>query len=194
MKKLILLSIIIFLLAACQKEAKILPKVTPVVTTAVVTAKPDTIPDKAAFKLKLCKDSVNTDETLFAFNHLGSLNYSTTNDAPYFTGFGQVNLASISADGVDLTINNLPYTSGMLVGLDVHTKTDGAYFLKLSYEKNIPANIQIWIKDTYLKDSINVCSANYHFNVAEADANSFGKNRFKVILKDSGQQQTTLSH
>jgi hypothetical protein len=188
MKKSFLLSLTLLSLAACKKEANISLKITPTATTAVVSTKPDTIPDKAEFKLKLGKDSTNTDETAIVFDHRSSVNYSGNEDAPYFTGFGQVSLASISADNRDLAINTLPYTPGMSIRLDIHTKTDGVYFLKMSYENGIPANIQVWLKDNYLKDSVNARTDNYIFNVSKADTNSFGSKRFKLILKDSSTQ------
>jgi hypothetical protein len=98
-------------------------------------------------------------------------------------GFGDLSLASMSNDGKKLSINGLPYTQGMSIGLDVEAKDDGAYSLQVSYENKMPANIQIWVKDTYLKDSVNVCKANYNFTVSKADTNSFGSKRFKLIIK-----------
>ncbi|MFI5161752.1 MAG: hypothetical protein ACHQHN_10775 [Sphingobacteriales bacterium] len=181
MKTLLLLSLILFSLAACRPEESISPKAAILSKTK---AKLDTIPDKAAFKIKLLKDSSIADETMVYFNHLATCKYSSGGDAPYFLGFGQVSLASVSSDGVDLAINQVPYTPGMSIGLDVRTKTDGIYLLKISYNK-MPANIQIWIKDTYKKDSVNVCSGNYSFSAAKADTNSFGKKRFRLILKEA---------
>ena len=102
---------------------------------------------------------------MITFNHTASLNYSNMTDAPYLSGFGQVSLASVSRDNVDLAIYNLPYTSGMSIALDVKGKTDGAYFLQMSYQKNIPSGVQILLKDNYLKDSVDVRSKNYHFNM-----------------------------
>jgi len=189
-----LLLLMLFFLVACQKEAKVLPKATPKETTVSIAPKPDTIPDKAAFKIKLVEDENDYDETIFLFDHESGLSYSQDEDGEYLPGFGQVSLASISSDGTDLSVNRLPYRSGMSIGLDVHTKTDGAFSLGISYENKVPGNIQIWIKDTYLKDSIEVHKGNYSFNVSRADTNSFGNKRFKLILKDSVQQQTVPLH
>jgi hypothetical protein len=192
-----LLLLSLFAFAACKKEAKILPKTTPATTTVVTAvkpdttpvaaaAKPDTIPDKAALKIQVVKDGSNYDEAMFVFNHTSKLTYDANIDAAYFAGFGEVSLASISADGQGLAVYNLPYKSGMAIGLDVEAKADGPLYFKISYEKKIPENIQIWVKDTYLKDSVNVCNGNYNFNVTKADTNSFGTKRFKLIIKDNG--------
>ena len=194
MKPLILLSLVLFALAACKKEEKIAPETTPQKSTTAIVVKPDTIPDSAALKICLVKDTINTDETMFVFNHTYSLGYVFDQDAPYFQGFGQVSLASISSGGKYLAINGLPYTSGMSIGLDVQAKTSGAYSLQISYERKIPSTVQILLKDTYLKDSIDVRTHNYNFHVSKTDTNSFGSKRFKLILKNDGQQQATLAH
>jgi hypothetical protein len=194
MKKLIWPSLILFSLAACQKEAKVLPRTHTTTGSAapgpaiVAKINTDTIPDRSAFKMKLVKDSINSDETMLVFNHKATCEYSANNDAPYFQGFGQVSLASVSSDGVDLSINQLPYTPGMSIGLDVRAKADGSYQLQISYEHTMPASIQVWLKDNYLKDSVNVCLKKYDFKVTTADTNSFGKKRFTLILKDANTQ------
>jgi hypothetical protein len=181
--KFLLSLLVLFTFFACKKAAQILPN--PVKTTPIVVAtKPDTIPDKAIFKLKLSKDTINTDETAFIFKSTGKTTYDPMEDAPYFPGNGQVSLASISSDGRDLAINNLPYTPGMSIRLDANTKVTGAYSLAISYSNQIPTSIHIWLKDMYLKDSLDVGTKSYSFNVNLADTNTFGKNRFKLILKN----------
>jgi len=195
MRVFVLISMVVFSLTSCKKDAEIAPK-TEATASAPSTSKTsisvaplkttkDTIPDNAFFKIQLGKDSINTDETLIEFNHRSGVNLSMSYDAPYFSGFGQVSLASVSGNGVDLAIYSLPYTSGMSIGLDAHAKTDGAYFLRMSYEKNIPSDVHIFLKDTYLKDSVDVRNINYNFNITKADTNSFGRNRFKIIVKHS---------
>src|SRR5437588_290587 len=139
MKKLSWPSLILFSLAACQKEDKVLPRAHTNTGSAapgpaiVAKINTDTIPDKSAFKMKLTKDSISSDETMLTFNHLATAEYSSNNDAPYLAGFGQVSLASVSSDGIDMAINQIPYTPGMSVRLDVRVKTDGVYQLAMSY-------------------------------------------------------------
>jgi len=191
MKKLFISTFILLSMAACQKEEIILPKAPTIAASSahgpavVAQVNKDTIPDNSAFKIKLVKDSINSDETMLSFDHSASRQYSSNNDAPYLQGFGQVSLASVSSDGVDLAINEVPYSPGMSIGLDVRARADGAYQLQISYQHNIPATIQIWLKDNYLKDSVNVCLKKYSFKVITADTSSFGKNRFRLVLKDA---------
>lgn len=188
MKSPILFLLLLFFLCACKDE-QVLPPKTLTITqpsaplTVVDTVKHDTIPDKAAFRLKLGKDAVGTDETLFIFNHKARMEYFNNEDAPYLAGFGEVSLSSFSSDGQNLAINTMPYKRGMSVGLDFMTEKDGDYSLELNYQKNIPQSIRVQLNDTYLKDSVDIRAGKYHFKVEKADANSFGSKRFKLVLK-----------
>jgi hypothetical protein len=181
---LLLVSLLLFSLQACQKEAKEIPQNIPAGSATIVAASQDTIPDKASFKIKLIKDSMNYDETAIVFDHTASLDYNPMEDAIYFTGFGRESLSSLSGDGRALAINRLPYSPGMSLYLDMHAKADGIFFLETSYENNIPADIHIWLTDTFLKDSVDIGFANYNFSVSKADTNSMGGKRFKLTLKD----------
>ncbi|MFI5161469.1 MAG: hypothetical protein ACHQHN_09335 [Sphingobacteriales bacterium] len=185
MKSSILLSVILFSFVACKKEPLVAPAPAPLKYADVAALKKDTIPDKAAFKVELVKDHDNYDETMFIFDKTSSLNYNADVDAEYFTGFGQESLSSISTDGTNLAIYRLPYRSGMAIGLDINVQADGAYTLDLSYEKNIPANVHVWLKDNYLKDSVDVCAKKYTFKVVKADPNSYGNQRFQLVISSS---------
>jgi hypothetical protein len=103
-----LLSLSLFFLEACKKTEKILPDNIPVSPVSIVAASQDTIPDKACFKIKLIKDSMNYDETPMVFDHTVSTVYNSSWDAIYFTGFGKESLSSLSSDGRALAINRLP--------------------------------------------------------------------------------------
>ena len=185
MKALNLVLIAAILLAACKKEARVAPEPKPfaTATAAVAAMDKDTIPDKSGLKLKLYQDSTISDETFIIFNHVSSPDYVFNEDAPYLNGFGHVNIANISRDGTDLAISSLPYSTGMSIGLDIHTKSSGSFFLRISGLYKMPADKQIWLKDNLQKDSIDLRLGNYGFKVDEADINSFGKKRFVLIIK-----------
>jgi hypothetical protein len=176
----------IFLFSACQKDplntATALASGTPPTGSALVI-KTDTLPDLAFFKLKMVKDSSNYDETVIVFNHLATANYDPQIDAEYFSGFGAESFFSISGDGVALAINRLPYKNGLTIRLGVQSKKDGLYQLKISDQKALPQDLQIWLKDARMKDSINLCSAPYSFQVNKIDTTSYGKNRFTLCLR-----------
>ncbi|HVV55969.1 MAG TPA: hypothetical protein VHC47_11615 [Mucilaginibacter sp.] len=194
MKKLILLPFIIISLSACKKMGVLpdKPSTKTASTGAVITG--DTIPDKAGFRLRLAKDSTNRDETMIVFNCHADTNYIANDDGLYFPGFGLQSLASISGDGKDLSIYTTPYRPGMKIGLDVGAKTDGTFTLSMSYQHQIPANVQVWLKDAYLKDSIDVRSASYAFTISKADTSSFGKQRFNITIRENNIQQTAPLH
>jgi hypothetical protein len=75
----------------------------------------------------------------------------------------------------------------MSIGLFLTAKSDGPYTLKLDYQKNLPASAQIWLKDAYLKDSVNVRAKNYQFNINKTDTSSYGTQRFKLVIRNSAQ-------
>jgi len=180
MKKIILLVLVAFAFAACQKNATTSPK--PVITTK------DTIPDKAAFVIRAVKDSIQYYEILIRFNHNFILNYEDINnaniseDATVISLPAKLNLSAITSDGVLVNFDGLPYTKGMAIPLDVNAYT-GAYFLKAVRLTNIPSYIHMWVKDNLLKDSLDLRTGNYHFNVDQADTNSFGKKRFQIVVR-----------
>lgn len=191
MKTIILLLGALIAFNSCRKEDEQYPAK---LTSTDKGGHTDTIPDKATFKLKLSKDTINYDETLFDFNHTASADFDFNVDAAYFPGFGQVSLASITSDGKDLAIYELPYEPGMSVGLNIHAKADGIYHMGISYERSIPPFLEIWIKDAYEKDSLNLCKGDYSFRVATTDTNTFGSKRFTLLLRTNVQQQTSRLH
>ncbi|MFB9841616.1 hypothetical protein [Mucilaginibacter ginsenosidivorans] len=183
MKTSTLLSFTLVLFVACKKDKKIAPEIKSPVTTAIIAASTDTIPDKSGFKIKLYQDSTTYDETCIIFKRSSSPDYVFSEDAPHLDGFGHVSLANISQDGTDLSISCIPYVPGMNIGLDIHTKSSGLFFLKISGEYSMPVDKQIWLKDNYKKDSVDLRSETCSFEIDEADPNTFGKKRFVLIIK-----------
>jgi hypothetical protein len=171
-------------LFSCKKDpAKPMQQIALPSQLAGVVTSPDTIPDGACLKIKLVKDSTNYDETMIRFNHTATKAYNPGEDAVYLMGFGQEHLASLSYDSTDLAINSLQYMPDMSVGLDIHARLSGVYRLQLSYRKNIPSGIQVWLKDAYRKDSLEISHYNYYFDLYQADTASFGRNRFSLVIR-----------
>lgn len=189
MKKFLLMSMVgVVFLGACQKSAENNPSPvahsTPVIppTTQTVAAQTDTIADGGTFKIRLQLDSVPVDETLLSFRHTASNNYSNSQDAPYFSGFSEGTISSLTRDGVSCVIQVLPFCPGKAIPLKVTAQKDGIFLLKTSYTKNIPANMGIWLKDAYRKDSLNIRLWNYRFDVIKSDTNTYGVHRFSVVV------------
>lgn len=189
MKKIMLMSMVgVVFLGACQKNtdsnpspvAQSTPGIAP--TTQTVAVQTDTIADGGTFKIRLQLDSVPVDETLLSFRHTASNNYSNSQDAPYFRGFSEETLSSLTRDGVSCVIQILPFCPGNAIPLKVTAEKDGVFLLKTSYTKNIPANMGIWLKDAYKKDSLNIRLGNYQFAVIKSDTNTYGAHRFSVVV------------
>jgi len=124
---------------------------------------------------------------MFLFDHRSGRDFDPNKDAAYLPGYGQVSLASISGDGKDLAIYRLPYKLGMSVGLDFHTKAEGKFSLTLSYRNKIPVNFHIWLKDAYLKSVTDICNSTYTFDVSNTDVNSYGNQRFSLVIGEKPQ-------
>jgi len=135
----------------------------------------------------LAKDPINTDDILIRFQKDISSVFDVDVDAQYFQGNGQVNLSSFSSDGISLAINLQPYPKiSESIGLKVITKTDGPYQLNLTQIVNIPRLFDIWLKDAYTKDSIDMRKhATYSFNVLKSDSNTFGSKRFTLVIRQN---------
>jgi len=188
MKKTILMSVVgVIFLSACQKQSENAPS--PVAlgshiippTTQTVAAQGDTIPDGAILKIKLQQDSAALDETLLLFKHSASGNFTNYQDAPYFSGFGKASLSTVTRDGISCAIQTVPFCRGGAIPLKVTAKSDGVYLLKTSLAKDVPANLGIWLKDAYLKDSLNMRIWNYRFDVVKSDTNTYA-HRFSVVI------------
>lgn len=184
MKTTLSLIILVILFAACIKEVNNLPvAANSPVTKKVIAVQRDTIPDGGSLKIQILKDSISTDETLLTFNHTASTMYINTQDAVYFPGYGTVSLASLTSDGMPCVIQKLPYIQNNPIGLDVNVKSNGIYLLKISYLNKIPQTIRVWLKDKYMKDSLDLRVGNYAFQTLKSDTNTLGTDRFKIVLR-----------
>jgi hypothetical protein len=108
---------------------------------------------------------------------LANTAYIKGEDAPYIAGFGQVSLSSSSSDNLPLTINVVPLTpKGITIGLNLYAQTDGTYYLKMDSINSVPKSYQVWLKDNYKKDSLDMrLHSSYAFDLYNADTASFGK-------------------
>ncbi|MDB5137137.1 MAG: hypothetical protein JWP37_3740 [Mucilaginibacter sp.] len=192
----LLLSIIIF--SSCQKSAvapdtnsiQSSPKTIIASTTsnqsANVASNDTSLNNVVGYlRLGLAKDSINTDNILISFKPTAKTTFNSSEDAPTFQGFGLVSLSSLSSNNIPLAINALPLTNkGLSIGLKVNTQTDGIYKLNMLTIKSIPQAYQIWLMDSYRKDSLDFRqNSSYAFNIYKADTGSFGSHRFKLVLR-----------
>ncbi|MGZ3833195.1 MAG: T9SS type A sorting domain-containing protein [Mucilaginibacter sp.] len=139
-------------------------------------------------RLQLAKDAVNTDDVYIGFNSAASPKYVFNEDAPYKPGTGKVSLSSISTDNVILAINKmaLPNQKQISVPLVVTASTDGVYSLNMTELKGIPQLFDIWLMDSYKKDSLDMRdNKTYSFNILKADTTSYGAKRFSLVIRQN---------
>jgi hypothetical protein len=140
-------------------------------------------------RLKLVLDDFNTDDIAIGFLSTATTRYNYNLDSGYLPGINALlGLSSLSSDNVPLSVNivPLPGQAPLAIRLDVEAANSGAYTLQQTELDSIPAVYDIWLKDNYSKDSINLReTTNYAFNITKSDTNSFGAGRFQVVIRQS---------
>ena len=156
--------------------------------TNLLMGKPVNYANNQFLKLRLAKDSVNTDETVVRFNSQGNVNYVEGLDAPYKGGYGIVSLSGISKDKIDLAIDviPLPHQQQETIGLNVTAKATGSYTLSLSDLVSVPQLYDVWLIDKYKNDSLDMRRyKTYAFDLKTSDTASFGSNRFALVIRQN---------
>lgn len=141
-------------------------------------------PTISGFYMKMEKDSLTNDYCGIYFD--GSSDNFDSDDAIDLDGNSpKVYMSSYTADGQRTGINSLSdYKNGKAVKLYVNATTDGLYKLKIEQIKNIDAAYDIWLKDNYKGDSLDLrTNDTYSFNIIRSDAASVGADRFQVVIE-----------
>ena len=139
-------------------------------------------------RLQLFKDTINNEDILIKFLSQASPNYSFNEDAKFLEGFGEVHMSSLSADSVQLAINTLPLPAQKpdVIRLFVSAEKSGLYRLNMIEMAGIPELYEVWLIDSYKKDSLNMrTNKTYAFNIKLSDTASYGVNRFKLVIRQS---------
>jgi len=142
-----------------------------------------------SLSLKLSVDSLNYDDIVIGFSSTASANYNPAEDGGYIPGDGAAEgLSSLSADSVPLAINYLPLPkqTPQVIKLNVQGKLSGLYTLQRTALDAIPQIYDIWLMDDYKKDSLDIRNnTTYAFNIDLTDTNSYGKNRFRLVIRQN---------
>lgn len=158
--------------------------------TQLLMGKPAKQAAISGFFMKVEQDTLINDYCGIYFD--GDSDDFDTNDAVDLDGASpKVYMSSYTADGKRTGINSLSdYKNGKAIKLYVSATTDGLYKLKIEQIKNIDAIYDIWLKDNYKKDSLDLRSNNtYSFNVIRSDAASMGASRFEVVIRKKSLPQ-----
>jgi hypothetical protein len=138
-------------------------------------------------RVKLLQDALQADEILVNFNNSAKSKFVVAEDAIQKPGFGIASLASMSSDGLPLSINttNLPQQAET-IRLNINAKADGNYQLSVPEIKSIPALFDVWLMDAYKKDSVDLRkNPDYDFTIVKSDTASFGVSRFSLVIRQN---------
>lgn len=140
-------------------------------------------------RLKLSIDAVNSDEILIGFRSSASTAYNGYEDAKDLGGISAPEgLSSYSSDNVPLAINFLPLPSQkpLEIRLDVEANASRRMTLEKIGLDSIPKIYEIWLMDKFKKDSLDLRNnSSYVFDINLADTNSFGGNRFSIVIRQN---------
>jgi hypothetical protein len=138
--------------------------------------------------LKLLKDTNSVDGMIVVFNSNAKSQFDRREDALYKPGNGTASLSCMSSDNVALSINTLafPKLQASIIPLTVNAAADGLYKFNMIAVKNIPVLYDVWLKDAYKKDSLDIKhNPTYSFNIYKSDATSFGASRFSLVIRQN---------
>ena len=139
-------------------------------------------------RLKLETDTVNYSDMVIGFNPNSNMRYNPEEDSKYLPGLGgsKQGIAAISSDSVKTAAKWLAYpnSQGQVIKLSVNVSASGTYTIKRTDFKEIPSLYDIWLMDKYKKDSLDIThNTNYTFDVNLANTDTWGDNRFTVVIR-----------
>jgi hypothetical protein len=145
-------------------------------------------------RLQMAMDSVNTDDTYIGFSSAANNGFVVNEDAPYKQGTGKIGMASFSSDGIEVAINKmqLPKLQQTIIPLDVSARSQGSFSLNMTEIEAIPEIYEIWLMDSWRKDSLDIRhNPTYGFNVT-SDTASQGNQRFKLVIRENTMMMMQL--
>jgi len=134
------------------------------------------------------KDSTVGDQTMIRFNSMATGKYTRGVDAAFMRGLGEASLSTKSTDMVDLSINNIPFPkqNAEAVKINFSAANSGKYTLTLRDVVQVPQLYDLWLKDAYKADSVNLrLNKTYSFDVNKTDSASFGAGRFTLVIRQN---------
>ncbi|MGZ3968059.1 MAG: T9SS type A sorting domain-containing protein [Mucilaginibacter sp.] len=152
------------------------------------------LPD-SHLRLNLVMDTLNSEETYIGFKAGSSPAMVENEDALYLSGPSKVHLSTLSADQIDLAINRqpLPGKVAQIIPVDLTVSSSGNYSLNRTELIGLPKLYNIWLRDAYAKDSLDLrTNASYPFVVNLADTNTYGRQRFAVVISQDPKLMVSL--
>ncbi|UOE46910.1 LamG domain-containing protein [Mucilaginibacter sp. SMC90] len=140
-------------------------------------------------RFRLIKDTLNVDAVVIALDKDISPLFQIEKDAEDLGGSGAlVSLSVFSADSVKATIHRRPFPHKQqeVIPLFADATASGPYQLKLSDLTDLPDIYEVWLKDSFTKDSLDIKNNRlYNFTIDKGNAATFGKDRFSIVLRQN---------
>lgn len=140
-------------------------------------------------RLQLIKDSLNVDGVAIVLMKDTSPAFDKDKDTEDLGGSGALeSLSVLSSDSVQIAIHRrqLPGKVQDVIRLFADATTSGPYKLKLTDLKDLPDLYEVWLKDTFLKDSVAIKSqSEYNFTIDKSNKATFGSNRLQLIVRQN---------
>lgn len=140
-------------------------------------------------KLVLEKDSTTSDELIIAFREGAQKEDGDESDVVKLFN-ENLNFYSKSNNGINLAINQYPIPlTADTINLSSFAYNEGSpwtgnYSIQFKNVESVDANINLYLADVYLNKYINIRNhTGYEFEI-NADANSMGNDRFKLMFGD----------
>ncbi|MGV8880037.1 MAG: T9SS type A sorting domain-containing protein [Sphingobacteriaceae bacterium] len=153
----------------------------------LLMGRPHQVFNRQVIRLELRKDSVNKDDILLVFDGRNKAAFNHAEDSRDAGGLNAVlDLSSLASGGEILSINALPDMRHIdEVKLFAHTTLSG----NLSMHWNVDdtsSQFELFFEDRLLQMVKNMRKvSDYHFAVNKADSTTFGKNRFRILIKEN---------
>ncbi len=164
----------------------------PVSTGLLFAAQHNINAPRQLMRLKLSKDTINTDDIIMLFEDGAQNTYEPNMDANRLTGIGNVaTLASYASNSaVQLAINHL-HSMDFTTRIKLYAGVSGPASidtLTASGIESLDARYNVYLIDHYKKDSLLLSKyPKYLFNINPADTSSFGANRFELVFHKNSQ-------
>ena len=138
--------------------------------------------------IKLIADSINYNAMVIGFNSASTTKFNAAEDSKFVAGMGNPeSIAAISSDSVNAAAKWVPLPKNnvnQVVMLNVNVAATGQYTMQRTDLKQVPALYEIWLMDSYKKDSLDIKNnATYIFDVDLSDTASFGDKRFQIMVR-----------
>lgn len=168
------------------------------VLTIKETAKVDSIPsnffrktNRNLLRIKVSRDSLFSDESILYLTSTGTGSINDPSDAQKFFN-DELNFYLRSDNGYNLAINEHPIPNAVdtikasIFSYSAGNVWTGVYNFSFEGIESYDANLDVYLEDIYLNKITNIREKlNYEFEITN-DVNSYGNNRFRILLGLNG--------